>query len=208
MAWAELPAPGPGGPLAAARTLRSGPPRSYAIDGTTFELRPSWWPMVELLPTGSWHLHLLLDMTHAEDAGELRARLHDRGDAFGLADAHRIATALVERATARPWWVAERLYAWTVHHMNELDGVLLNETGLDIAAMLEYHPARALNVVHSRLVAGADEKARAEFDNSLYRPPITVSPSAAPLWVAEDEGASFMAAMGGATAGGALGRSK
>lgn len=196
MTWAGLPA-GPGGPLAAARAVREGPPRAYEVDGATYELRPSWWPMLELIPAGAWRLPFLLDMTHPEDAVVLRARILDRGDPFGMAEVEAVAGALVEHATGRPWWVVERLYHWTLGHFAEIDG----RTHHDLVDLVELNPARCCNVVHMALVEGCDDKTRTKFDEQLYMPPPKAREvKAPPAWMAEDEGSGFMAAM--AQAGG------
>lgn len=189
--WPGIPA-GPGGHLAAALAVRRGPPRHYELDGDTYEVRASWWPLLELLPGTGWRLPLVLDMTHPDDAAVLRRRLHDRGDPLRLDVVERIGGGLVESATGRPWWVAERLYSWTLAHFAELDGRL----PVDLAALLEGNPARVCNVVHMALVEGADEKSRTQFDAELYRPPPTMTADEVPAWVAEDEGNSFMSAMG------------
>lgn len=202
MAWTGIPA-GPGGPLAAARAVRQGPPTCYQLDGVVYELRPSWWPMLELLPRGGWHIPLVLDMTHPEDAGELRRRLTGRGNPDRLRswDLEAIAEGLVEAATARPWWVAEKLCAFIVEHFGELDG----RVSADLVDLIEYAPARCLNIVHMALVEGADTKERKKFDNELYRPPpkraAAIKPS---TWQLAAEGADFMATMAAMGGMGAL----
>lgn len=204
--WTGIPA-GPGGALAAARAVRAGPPTCYELDGVVYELRESWWPALELLPTGRWHIPFVLDMTHPEDAGELRRRLSTRSgpDRLRSWDLEAVAEGLVEAATARPWWVAEKLYAFVLEHFGELDGRLRG----DVVELIEYAPARLMNVVHMALVEGAEKKERTKFDQDLYRPParpaaVKRAPS---KWQIEAEGADFMAAMNtvmalGAAAGG------
>lgn len=190
-----------------ARVARSGPPRSYVLDGEVYELTGSWWPLTEHLGTGErWQLGLLLDITHPEDAGALYERLVDPRDDLTAAVLAPVADALVLAATGEPWWVAGRLLATAAESWAELDGTLLGR-GLDLAEVIDAAPARACNLVYAWLIEGADEKGRAKIDHKLRLPPPEMLAAPTPQaaeWFAEDEGAAFAAAMGEARAQGLI----
>lgn len=189
-----------------ASAARSGPPRSYVLDGEVYELTGSWWPLMEHLPAEGWHLALLMDITHRADTEALYERLVDPADDLTSAALVPVAEALVLAATGEPWWIAGRLLATADHFWAELDGLLLR-AGVDLAELIDTRPARACSVVYAWLVEGADDKGRAKIDHKLRQPPRQMltdpSPQAA-QWFAEDEGAAFTAAMGEARAQGLL----
>lgn len=180
------------------RAAHAGPPRSYQLDGDVYELTGSWWPLLERLAYEHWQVNLLLDITH--DAGELFGRLMDPHDDLGLPDLRHVTETLVQAATGRPWWVAQRLLVTADAHWELLDGTCLT-AGVDLAALIDTAPARACNVIYAWLVEGADDKARDRLDHKLTLPPPELIRAPSPQaqeWMAEREGASFMAAMGAA----------
>lgn len=178
------------------RSAHTGPPRSYMLDGTVYELTGSWWPLIDCLAYQHWQVNLLLDITR--DASDVHGRLLDPGDDLGLPDVEHVAETLVQAATGRPWWVAQRLLVTADAHWELLDGTCLTR-GVDLAALVDTAPARACNVIYAWLLEGADGKERDKIDYTLTQPPPELVRDPSPQareWMAEQEGAAFLAAMG------------
>ncbi|MBA9005915.1 hypothetical protein [Thermomonospora cellulosilytica] len=197
---------GPAGLLA--EIARSGPPRSYVLDNEVYALTGSWWPLTSRLieQVTGWRLLLLLELTDPEDGEVLVERLDDPDDPLEPEDLDQVAETLVLQATGRPWWVTGRLLATALARWAELDGELIGR-GVDLAQMVDRAPARACNLVYAWLIQGADRKERDKLDAKLTRPPVQELRAASPRtqqWLAEEEGAAFMAAMGAAQSSGAL----
>ncbi|GAA2685439.1 hypothetical protein [Nonomuraea recticatena] len=171
-----------------------GPPASFVIDDEIYELAGSWMVLLEWLPVQRWHMHVLYGLLHPLDAERLSDRLDDLGDPLSREEVRAMAERVVEQATGRKWWVAQRLYATLAASWGELDG-RLSLRGVDLAALLQT-PARMCNLVYGWLVDGADDKARRQLDMRLTRPPRGMSKrEAAAAWSPEEAGRSFMAAM-------------
>jgi hypothetical protein len=186
-----MPQSGPPSGLGAAL---SGPPATFELDGDIYALAASWRPLAEYLPRANWQLDLLLDMVEPEDGEVLAERLTDPADPLGLADVEAIAETLVQIATGWPYWVVQRLLVWAGQHWPDLDGLAML-AGVDLIALLDAQPGRACNVLYALLVRGADEKEREKIDAQLFRTPPELDAADPPSWMAEEEGASFMAAM-------------
>lgn len=174
------------------RAALYGPPSSFELDREIYAITGSWRVLLEELTAQSWHDAVLFGLLHEEDADALDDRLQDDGDDLTLLDLRPVAERLVEQATGRRWWVAQRLYASLAADWPDIDGSLALR-GVDVAGLLEV-PARLCNAVHAWLVDGADRKARDRFEAQLARPPRGLDLASSPLWSAEEEGAAFMAA--------------
>lgn len=160
------------------------------LDREVYELVGSWRVLIEEFTAAGWHDAVLFGLLHEADADALEDRLRDDGDDLTLLALRPVVERLVEQATGRRWWVAQRLYASLAASWADIDGSLALR-GVDLAGMVEC-PARLCNAVHAWLVKGADRRARDRFELELGRPPRGVAVS--PLWSAEEEGAAFMAA--------------
>lgn len=184
-----------------------GPPRRYMLDGDVYELTGRWSPLLDHLGAELWHLPLLLDLTHREDAEALRCRIGDPDDDLETGDIRRISETLVLLATGQPWWVAQRLLLGAAANMLQIDGDLSRE-GTDLPAWIEQQPARAVNVIYSWMTKGAEEKEIMKFNNRLFLPPPgALDDDAADELLdqqAEAEGSAFMAAMGQMSRAGAI----
>ncbi|GAA3172841.1 hypothetical protein [Nonomuraea salmonea] len=182
---------------AALRAALSGPPAAFLLDAERYELTGSWACLWEHMQAADpdWRMPLLWDLLHPEDADALEDRLADPGDELRLRDVYPVASRLVEQATGRAWWVAQRLIVAAVAGWPELDGALLLRSGVDVAGLMERSPARACSVIYAWLIDGAQRKEVAKFDAKLKAPPLTADLDAEPLWTPHDEGDAFMAAM-------------
>lgn len=186
------------------RAALAGPPRTFELDREVYELTGPWSCLLEHLPTAGWHTGVLYALLDVEDADALDDRLEDDEDPLMLWDVQRVAERVVEQATGRRWWVAQRLYGTLAVEWAGLDG-LLALRGVDLQGLLD-RPAKVCNVVHAWLVQGADEQGRERFDAQLETPPPGVDLETSPLWTPEEEGSSFLAAL--STSGGRIGGSR
>lgn len=175
------------------RAALAGPPRSFTLDGEVYELAGAWRALLEHLPLEGWHLPLLYALLHEEDADALDDRLDDLDDPLTLTVVRDVAEGLVEQATGRRWWTAQRLYATAASSWDDLDGAVTLHGG-DLLA-LAAAPARFCAAVYAWLTKNADSKAKAKVDAALERPPAGLDLARAPLWTAEEEGSAFMAAL-------------
>lgn len=172
----------------------AGPPSSFMIDDEVYELVGSWTCLLKRLPAEGWHLPLLYDLLHPEDADALDDRLDDDEDTLTLAEVETVAARLVTAACGRKPWVVNRLLRYASQEWGALDGALMLR-GVDLLTLIGEKPARACNVIYAWLVEGADEKQRDKLHRELFRPPPGEDLAAVPLWTPEEEGTSFMAAM-------------
>lgn len=172
-----------------------GPPAQYVIDGLVYEVAGPWTLLATLLQTGDWELPLLLQLTHPDDREVLEDRIVGDSDPLGMDVVERVAWALVRAATGLDWWAAARLYGWAASHWVEFDGALMRD-GVDWLAMLATAPGRAAGVVYARLVDGAGERERAEFDARVFLPPAGLATDSLPEWVEQEESDAFMSALG------------
>jgi len=171
------------------------PPRELILDGETYRL-VDWSTAVDVLPAfehQAWPLALLANVLDSRSSTRLLARCVDETDPLDLPDLHNIAARLVEVTFGQPYWVAGRLLGMAVTEWSRVDGVLLLR-GVDLAALLESSPARAVSVLMALALEGRDDSDRHRIEFELRQPPAT-APAEAELWTAEDEGASFLAAM-------------
>lgn len=183
------------------RAALHGPPRSFALDGEHFPIVGSWSCLLDRLRFESWQQPMLYDLVDEPSADYLDDRLDDPGDPLTLRQMRRVAEALVEAATGRRWWIAQKLLASVADQWAELDGLLLLR-GTDLAALAEDSPARVCNLMHALLVEGRDQRERALFEFKLKQPPIGVNVREIEIMSAEEQGAAFMSAMGGVRRGG------
>ncbi|WP_433379498.1 hypothetical protein [Streptosporangium sp. CA-115845] len=168
-----------------------GPPRSFVLDAEVYELAGSWQVLLEWLPAERWHMHVLYGLLHPLDADRLSDRLDDGEDPLTREEVRAVAERLVQQATGRKWWVAQRLYATLAASWAELDGQL-SLRGVELAALLPA-PARACNLVYAWLVDGADEQGRRRLDMQLTRPPAGMTKrQAAGAWSPQEQGRAFM----------------
>lgn len=181
------------------RIAVEGPPRSFVLDGELYEVASPWASLLGVLPLVDWHTPFVLDMVHPGDVDRLFDRFDDDDDDLTLADVAPALERLVELATGRRWWVAQRLYATLARDWAELDGAL-TLAGVDLGALLET-PSRVCNALYGYLTAGADAPKRAAFDARLSRPPAGLDTRARPVVSAEQEGAAWLAAAAGTTGG-------
>jgi len=168
-----------------------GPPQSFVLDAEVYELAGSWQVLLEWLPAERWHMHVLYGLLHPLDADRLSDRLDDSEDPLTREEVRAFAERLVQQATGRKWWVAQRLYATLAASWAELDGQL-SLRGVELAALLPA-PARACNLVYAWLVDGADEQGRRRLDMQLTRPPAGMTKrQAAGAWSPQEQGRAFM----------------
>lgn len=178
----------------ALRARLEGPPRRYRLDGEVMDLTGDWRPLVEHLLSEQWHLPLLLDLTHPEDAELLRGRIADPDDDLDVRDVRRISEGLVLAATGQRWWVVQRLVAYVAGRTADVDGDLLRD-GVDVVELLERRPAAALHAVMSWLWRDADAKDRARLEADLFRAPLDLDDPEAEEEADERAGVAFLAAM-------------
>ncbi|MBT2226244.1 hypothetical protein [Nonomuraea sp. NEAU-A123] len=181
------------------RPSLDGPPRSFELDGEVYELVGSWSVLLDVLTLVDWQLELLYALVDPEDLDVLDDRLDDDDDPLELDDVDRVAEQLVEAATGRRWWVAQKLYGHVAAAWSELEGRWALR-GLDLVAMLD-RPAYLCNVVHAYLAEGAGDGERRIFEAKLDRPPGGVDVVETPPVSDEEAAAAFMAAVA-ATKGG------
>lgn len=181
------------------RVRLDGPPRSFSLDGELYEVVAPWSSLLGVLPLVEWHMPFVTDMVHPGDVDRLLDRFDDDDDDLTLDDVRPALEALVEAATGRRWWVAQRLYATLAHDWADLDGAL-TLAGVDLARLLS-EPARVCNLMYAQLTAGADAPKLAAFEAKLSRPPAGVDTRARPVLTPEQEGAAFLAAMATTTGG-------
>jgi len=186
------------------RAALDGPPTSFELDHEVYELTGSWACLLEHLPLVSWQTGVLYALLDPDDADALDDRLDDEDDPLILGDVQRVAERLVEQATGRKWWVAQKLYGALAVSWVDIDGALALR-GVDLTARLA-EPARVCNLVHAWLVQGADQQGRERFDAQLETPPPGIDLEASPLWTPEEEGSEFLAAL--STSGGRIGGSR
>lgn len=195
---------------AQARARLYGPPKRYRIDDDVYRLTGDWRPLVDHLAAEEWQIPLLLDLTQADDAEDLRCRLADRDDGLRARDLYRIAERVVQAATGQPWWVVRQLLVGAMSgKVLDVDGGLLRE-GVDLAELIRTDPAKACSVVYSWATAGAEEKEVVKYDAKTFRPPREVVEAQADAEEDEEqddaarqaaeeesrlEGQAFMAAM-------------
>lgn len=175
------------------RPSLDGPPTVFELDGEVYEIVGSWAALLDVLPLADWQLELLYALVHEADLDALDGRLDDDDDPLTLDDVDRVAETLVEAATGRRWWVAQKLYGHIAVEWRDLEGRWALR-GLDLGAMLE-RPAYLCNVLHAFLVEGAAEQQRMMFDARLDRPPAEVDVVETPPVSDEEAGNAFMAAM-------------
>ncbi|MEU4228313.1 hypothetical protein AB0F17_28800 [Nonomuraea sp. NPDC026600] len=183
------------------RAALHGPPRSFALDGEAFPVTGSWSCLLDRLRFEAWQRDVLYDLVDDASAGYLDDRLDDPGDSLTLRQMRRVAEGLVEAATGRRWWVAQKLIASVADQWADLDGALLLR-GVDLAALAAESPARVCNLMHGLLVEGRDTRERDVFDFKLRQPPPWVDVRQVEIMSAEEQGAAYMAAMGGVRRGG------
>lgn len=176
------------------RVALAGPPARFVLDGEAFVIAGEWSALLRHLPLVDWHLPLLYDLLDDPDVDYLDDRLDDPDDGLTLRELRRVAESLVEAATGRRWWVAQRLIASVADEWAELDGALLLR-GVDLAALACSSPARLCNVMYALIVEHLDKKEREQFEFRLARPPHGVDVRETPVMSADEQGAAFMAAM-------------
>lgn len=181
------------------RVRLAGPPRSFVIDGEAYEVVAPWSCLLEVLPPLDWHMPLMYAAVHPGDLDRLLDRFDDDDDDLELADVEPVVEALIEAATGRRWWVAQRLYATLAADWADLDG-MLSLRGVDLAELLQA-PARVCSLVYAHLTAGAQPHQLAAFDAKLSRPPAGLDTRERPVVTPEQEGAAFMAAAAGVRGG-------
>ncbi|MEU4406168.1 hypothetical protein AB0F88_16730 [Streptosporangium sp. NPDC023963] len=173
------------------RSAVLGPPASFVLDDEVYELSGAWQVLLEYLPAERWHMFVLYGLLHPLDAERLSDRLDDDDDPLTRQEVRAVVERLVQQATGRKWWVAQRLYATLAASWGELDG-RLSLRGVELAAMLP-NPARVCNLVYGWLVDGADEQGRRRLDMQLTRPPAGMSRrQAAAAWSPQEQGRAFM----------------
>jgi hypothetical protein len=179
--------------LEAWRPSVDGPPASFELDGEVYELVGSWAALLDVLTLVDWQLDLLYALVHPEDLDALDDRLDDDDDPLTLDDVDQVAEALVEAATGRKWWVAQKLYGHIAADWRTIEGRFALR-GLDLVGMLD-RPAHLCNVLYAYLTEGASEQERMMFDARLDRPPAEVDVRETPPVDDEQAGNAFMAAM-------------
>lgn len=182
--------------LQAWRVALTGPPASFVLDGELYEIAGCWSALLERLQVEGWHLDLLYDLLDEGDADRLDDRLDDPDDELTLRKVRRVVEALVEQATGRRWWIAQRLIVSIAAEWADLDGLLLLR-GVDLATLARTAPARMCNVMHALLVEGRDKRDREMFEFKLARPPKGLNVRETPVMSEQQQGSAFMAAMGG-----------
>lgn len=175
------------------RAARDGPPASFVLDNEIYELTGDWSELLGVLPLAEWRMPLLYALLHPADADALDDRLEDEDDPLTLDEVGRVAERLVEQATGRRWWAVQRLYATLADGWQVVNGRLALR-GVNISDLLS-RPAVLCDTLCAYLTEGADDRAVEQFDFTLSTPPPGVDLDDAPLWTAEEEGASFLAAM-------------
>lgn len=183
------------------RAALQGPPRSFALDGEVFAITGQWSALLDRLRFEVWQQGLLYDLVDEGSADYLDDRLGDPRDMLTLRQMRRVAEGLVEAATGRRWWIAQKLIATVADQWADLDGVLLLR-GVDLAALAAEAPARVCNVMHALLVEGRDRREREVFEFKLRQPPAGVNVREIEVMSAEEQGTAFMAAMGSVRQGG------
>jgi hypothetical protein len=181
------------------RVRLDGPPATFVIDGEAFEIMGSWSCLLEVLPMLEWHMPLMYAAVHPGDVDRLLDRFDDDDDDLTLADVEPVVEAVVEAATGRRWWVAQRLYATLAADFAELDG-RLSLRGVDLAELLQA-PARVCSLVYAHLTAGAAAHQLAAFDAKLSRPPAGLDTRERPVVTPEQEGQAFLTAAAGMRGG-------
>lgn len=175
------------------RPSLDGPPASFELDGEVYELDGSWRILLDVLPLDEWRLELLYELVHPEDLDALEARLDDDDDALTLDQVDRLVEQLVEAATGRRWWVAQKLYGHVAAEWRDLEGRWALR-GLDLVELLDT-PARLCNTLYAYLTEGASEESRRMFDARLDRPPASVDVRETPPVDDVEAGNAFMAAL-------------
>lgn len=175
------------------RPSLDGPPRSFELDGEVYELGGSWRALLDVLPLIDWRLELLYELVHPEDLDALEDRLDDDDDPLTLDQVDQVAEQLVEAATGRRWWVAQKLYGHIAAEWRDLEGRWLLR-GLNLVELLD-EPARLCNVLYAYLTEGANEESRRMFDARLDRPPAEVDVRETPPVDDVEAGNAFMAAL-------------
>ncbi|MEV0822548.1 hypothetical protein [Nonomuraea rubra] len=180
--------------LAPWRVALAGPPASFVLDDEAFVIAGEWSALLQHLTVVGWHLPLLYDLLDEPSADYLDDRLDDPDDPLTLRQLARVAEGLVEAATGRRWWVAQRLLASVADEWQELDGALLLR-GVDLTRLARAEPARLCNVMYALCVEHLPRKDREMFEFKLQRPPHGLDVREAPVMTEEQQGAAFMSAM-------------
>ncbi|MBP2703535.1 hypothetical protein JOL79_06945 [Microbispora sp. RL4-1S] len=181
--------------LAPWRAAVAGPPRAFELDGEHFVIVSDWSVLLDRLRFETWQLDLLHDLLDEAGADRIDDRLDDELDTLTLRECARVAEGLVEAATGRRWWVAQRLIASAADDWHELDGMLLLR-GVDLVELARAAPARLCNVMHRLIVEGLGKTDREMFEFRLRRPPRGVDVRRTQVMTDAEQGAAFMAAMG------------
>lgn len=107
--------------------------------------------------------YVLLEHCLAPQWGEFQeAALRGKASA---GDIDVVVQRLVEIYVARPWRPGLRLLGYAAANLMELEGVLLNGTGRDLATL---SVRQICNLVYAQLLAGKDKEQRDEFIEDLY----------------------------------------
>lgn len=170
------------------------------IDDEVFVVTGCWSALLDHLRYEQWQRPLLYDLLGEADADYLDDRLDDPGDTLTLRQLDRVAEGLVEAATGRRWWAAQRLVASVADEWQTLDGVLLLR-GVDLAALARTAPGRLCSVMYALIVEHMTPKDRELFDFKLGRPPKGVDVRETPVMSPDEQGAAFMAALAGLQGG-------
>jgi hypothetical protein len=186
--------------LAPWRVALDGPPASFVLDDEVFCVVGPWSSLLEHLQLVAWQMPLLYDLLDDASADYLDDRLDDPDDSLTLRELARVAEGLVEAATGRRWWVAQRLIASVVDEWQALDGLLLLR-GVDLVALARNAPSRLCSVMYALITEHMNARDRELFDFKISRPPRGVDVRKKPIMTAEEQGAAFTSAMAGLQGG-------
>jgi hypothetical protein len=186
--------------LAPGRVALAGPPATFMLDDEAFVIVGEWSALLQHLQLVDWHLPLLYDLLAEADADYLDDRLDDPDDPLTLRQLARVAEGLVEAATGRRWWVAQRLIASVADEWQQLDGALMMR-GVDLVDLARSAPARLCNVMHALITEHMGKRDREQFEFKLARPPRGVDVRETPVMTEQQQGAAFMTALAGLQGG-------